>query len=126
MTPAERRERGPPSFGTLAPGARAHGIMPRRPAQRPWLAEGCSRSTWYRRKAKAQAAARNQASIYRSDGGRFAYRKLRPRFLRPRSRGASSMPGKPNNPQDKSPNGAPYLCAEGFDALRSEVGLVDL
>ena len=28
---------------------RAHGIMPRRPAQRPWLAEGVSRSTWYRR-----------------------------------------------------------------------------
>ena len=29
---------------------RAHGIMPRKPAQRPWLAEGISRSTWYRRK----------------------------------------------------------------------------
>ena len=28
---------------------RAHGIMPRRPAQKPWLAEGVSRSTWYRR-----------------------------------------------------------------------------
>jgi hypothetical protein len=27
----------------------AHGIGPRRPAQRPWLAEGISRSTWYRR-----------------------------------------------------------------------------
>jgi hypothetical protein len=25
---------------------RAHGIMPRRPAQKPWLAEGISRSTW--------------------------------------------------------------------------------
>jgi len=23
--------------------------MPRRPAQQPWLAEGISRSTWYRR-----------------------------------------------------------------------------
>ena len=28
---------------------RAHGIGPRRPAQKRWLAEGCSRSTWYRR-----------------------------------------------------------------------------
>ncbi len=29
---------------------RAHGIGPRKPAQRPWLAEGISRSTvWYRR-----------------------------------------------------------------------------
>ena len=33
---------------------RAHGIMPRRPAQRPWLAEGCSRSTWYRRRKQAR------------------------------------------------------------------------
>jgi len=33
--------------------------MPRQPAQRPWLAEGISRSTYYRRRAKAreQAAA---------------------------------------------------------------------
>jgi hypothetical protein len=38
---------------------RAHGIMPRQPAQRPWLALGISRSTYYRRRAKAreQAAA---------------------------------------------------------------------
>lgn len=28
---------------------RARGIMPRRPAQRPWEAMGISRSTWYRR-----------------------------------------------------------------------------
>jgi hypothetical protein len=28
---------------------RAHGIGPRKPAQKPWLAEGISRSTWYRR-----------------------------------------------------------------------------
>ena len=33
---------------------RGHGIMPRKPAQRPWLAEGISRSTWYRRKAKSR------------------------------------------------------------------------
>jgi hypothetical protein len=25
---------------------RAHGIGPRKPAQKPWLAEGISRSTW--------------------------------------------------------------------------------
>jgi hypothetical protein len=36
---------------------RAHGIMPRRPAKQPWLAEGVSRSTWYRRRKKAQQAA---------------------------------------------------------------------
>ncbi len=27
---------------------RAHGIMPRKPASKPWLAEGVSRATWYR------------------------------------------------------------------------------
>ena len=32
---------------------RAHGIKPRRPPQRPWLAEGISRSTWYRRHKQA-------------------------------------------------------------------------
>jgi hypothetical protein len=26
---------------------RAHGIMPRKPAERPWLAMGISRSTYY-------------------------------------------------------------------------------
>jgi hypothetical protein len=36
---------------------RAHGIMPRRPAQRPWLEAGCSRSTYYRRRAKARQQA---------------------------------------------------------------------
>jgi hypothetical protein len=36
---------------------RAHGIMPRKPAQRQWLAEGISRSTWYRRKAKTRQEA---------------------------------------------------------------------
>jgi hypothetical protein len=35
---------------------RAHGIGPRRPAQRPWLAEGISRSTWYRRRPRGQEA----------------------------------------------------------------------
>jgi hypothetical protein len=42
---------------------RAHGIGPRRPAQRPWLTLGISRSTWYRRRKKereqAALAARN-------------------------------------------------------------------
>jgi hypothetical protein len=36
---------------------RAHGIGPRRPAKQPWLAEGVSRSTWYRRKQRARQAA---------------------------------------------------------------------
>jgi exonuclease III len=31
-----------------------------------------------------------------------------------------------NQLADKSPSGAPYACAEGFDALRLEAGLVDL
>jgi hypothetical protein len=35
----------------------AHGIGPLRPAQRPWLAEGCSRSPYYRRRAKARQEA---------------------------------------------------------------------
>jgi hypothetical protein len=46
MTDAERRE----AARLRSEGwRRAHGIGPRRPAQRPWLAEGVSRSTWYRR-----------------------------------------------------------------------------
>jgi len=50
MTKEEKRERN-----RLASERRrrAHGIGPRKPAQRPWLAEGISRSTWYRRRAKA-------------------------------------------------------------------------
>jgi hypothetical protein len=36
---------------------RAHGIDPRKPAQRPWLAEGVSRSTWYRRRKQARERA---------------------------------------------------------------------
>jgi hypothetical protein len=35
----------------------AHGIMTRRPAQRPWLAKGISRSTWYRRRKQAREPA---------------------------------------------------------------------
>ncbi len=44
---------------------RAHGIMPRRKAARPWLALGISRSTYYRRRAKAreQAAAAQAVTV---------------------------------------------------------------
>src|ERR1700704_1625843 len=46
MTDAERREKARLRSERWR---RAHGIGPRRPAQKPWLAEGISRSTWYRR-----------------------------------------------------------------------------
>jgi hypothetical protein len=46
MTAAERRER---ARLRAERWRRAHGIMPRRPAQRPWVALSISRSTWYRR-----------------------------------------------------------------------------
>jgi hypothetical protein len=46
MTAAERREA---NRLRSEHWRRAHGIGPRRPASKPWLAEGCSRSTWYRR-----------------------------------------------------------------------------
>ena len=36
---------------------RAHGIMPRKPAERPWLALGVSRSTYYRRRKQARERA---------------------------------------------------------------------
>jgi hypothetical protein len=54
MTDAERREKARLRSERWR---RAHGIGPRRPAQRPWLAEGISRSTWYRRKQRARQAA---------------------------------------------------------------------
>jgi hypothetical protein len=54
MTDAERREKARLRSERWR---RAHGIGPRRPAQRPWLAEGVSRSTWYRRKQRARDAA---------------------------------------------------------------------
>jgi hypothetical protein len=50
MTDAERREKARLRSERWR---RAHGIMPRRPAQKPWLAEGVSRSTWYRRRKQA-------------------------------------------------------------------------
>jgi len=51
MTAEERREKARLRSERWR---RAHGIMPRRPAQRPWLAEGISRSTWYRRRKQAR------------------------------------------------------------------------
>ena len=53
MTDAERREK---ARLRAERWRRAHGIGPRRPAQRPWLAESISRSTWYRRKQRARQA----------------------------------------------------------------------
>jgi hypothetical protein len=50
MTDAERREKARLRSERWR---RAHGIGPRRPAQRPWLAEGISR----RRKQRARQAA---------------------------------------------------------------------
>lgn len=47
MTPEEKREKNRLCSERWR---RAHGIGPRKPAQQPWLAEGISRSTWYRRK----------------------------------------------------------------------------
>ncbi|MGB8901315.1 MAG: hypothetical protein WCC90_19690 [Methylocella sp.] len=54
MTPAERREKNRLRSERWR---RAHGIMPRKPASKPWLALGVSRSTWYRRRAKARQEA---------------------------------------------------------------------
>ena len=47
VTPEEKREKNRLCSERWR---RAHGIGPRKPAQQPWLAEGISRSTWYRRK----------------------------------------------------------------------------
>jgi hypothetical protein len=59
LTPEERRERARLRSERWR---RAHGIGPRKPAQRPWLAMGISRSTFYRRRAKArQQVAQTQA-----------------------------------------------------------------
>jgi len=62
LTAEERRERNRLRSERWR---RARGIPPRRPAQRPWLAEGVSRSTWYRRRAKAreQAALAARAAV---------------------------------------------------------------
>jgi len=59
LTPAERRERNRLRSERWR---RAHGIKPRKPAARPWLAEGISRSTYYRRRKQAREAASVRAS----------------------------------------------------------------
>jgi len=58
LTPDERRTRARLRSERWR---RAHGIGPRRPAERPWLALGVSRSTWYRRRAKAREQAAQAA-----------------------------------------------------------------
>jgi hypothetical protein len=58
MTASERRERARLRSERWR---RAHGIGPRKPAQRSWLAMGISRSTWYRRCAKAREQAASVA-----------------------------------------------------------------
>ncbi len=60
MTPAEKRER---SRLRSKRWRRAHGIGPRRPAQKPWLAEGISRSTWYRRCKQAREATARRCAL---------------------------------------------------------------
>jgi hypothetical protein len=65
MSPDEKRARN--RLASLR-WRRAHGIGPRKPAQRPWLAEGISRSkTWYRRRAKARQEAVLEATFTRAD-----------------------------------------------------------
>ena len=51
MTDAERREKARLRSERWR---RAHGIGPRRPAQKPWLALDISRSTYYRRRKQAR------------------------------------------------------------------------
>ena len=46
---------------------RAHGIPARKPAQKPWLALGVSRSTWYRRRAKSRQQAAFAATFDRAE-----------------------------------------------------------
>lgn len=75
MTDAERREKARLRSERWR---RAHGIGPRRPAQRPWLAAGVSRSTWYRRRKQAQqaaAAACTRAALDRAESFVAALRR---------------------------------------------------
>ncbi|MDQ6701713.1 MAG: hypothetical protein M3Z96_00660 [Pseudomonadota bacterium] len=44
---------------------RARGIMPRKKAEKPWIVEGISRSTWYRRRKRAQVTAERQVVLDR-------------------------------------------------------------
>ena len=67
LTPEERRERARLRSERWR---RAHGIGPRKPAQRPWLALGISRSTWYRRRASSRAGRKRGGA--RPAGGQIA------------------------------------------------------
>jgi hypothetical protein len=64
QTDAERREKNRLRSERWR---RAHGIGPRRPAKQPWLAEGISRSTWYRRRKRARDAATACAALTRAE-----------------------------------------------------------
>jgi hypothetical protein len=64
MTAAERREKARLRSERWR---RAHGIMPRKPARRPWLASGVSRSTYYRSRAKARQEAALAATFTRAE-----------------------------------------------------------
>jgi hypothetical protein len=65
LTPEERRARARLRSERWR---RAHGIGPRKPAERPWLALGISRSTFYRHRAKA----RSQAALAQAVAAREA------------------------------------------------------
>jgi hypothetical protein len=60
MSDAEKRER---ARLRSEHWRRAHGIMPRRPAQRPCLALGISHSTYYRRRKQAREWAALQCAV---------------------------------------------------------------
>ena len=64
MTDAERREK---ARLRAERWRRAHGIGPRRPGKQPWLAEGVSRSTWYRRRKRARDATTVCAALARAE-----------------------------------------------------------
>jgi hypothetical protein len=65
MTDAERREKARLRSERWR---RAHGIKARKPTSKPWMAMGISRSTWYRRRAKARQQAAMAASEAAFDG----------------------------------------------------------
>jgi hypothetical protein len=79
MSEAERREKARLRSERWR---RAHGIMPRKPAERPWLALGISRSTYYRRRKKAAAAAAASAQMAVIDRFDWQLRKLRTQLAR--------------------------------------------
>ncbi len=60
MTPSDRREKARLRSERWR---RAHGIMPRRPAQKPWLAEGIGRSTWVQAARQSPPASRTDDRV---------------------------------------------------------------